>query len=533
MTNAPRNGLTPASVATLFAILLLRHIDAALGGAVYEHFFALTVQLAQMAGAGWSPDATAGSYGGLSGGAPIYFWVHGLLRDVGLPWEALPVVHAVLDAGVLAVWLACTRRLPPAVVLGAGLWLAATGIPKVHLVENSTWVHFALVPAAALLLVDHRPSTRRLVGVAALVVVGAWFSRIALLAIPAMAWAGRSWEPRTRRTLHGLLGAAAVVGIAPFAAGWSGGSGPETGAFAERIASSGPGAVARNLLRLALDPLVVVGIAAWAGGRLQDDERPLAETAGVWLLCAAGPMLLLSDGGDDPYHFAAAAPARALLGGLGFAVLVRAANRAGPAILAAALVGAVALPTWRTLQEPKAADPGTGEDTCREPRLAALEHALSDAGLSDEDALRSRFRGVQADCLNAAAAWRRGLAPEEARTVVLLAGSPALPEPLVHGLAAWTGQRVQSPGADPATSPGRVSIPVPAGLVFVELDRPWGASELAPAASAGRVVVACDHVREDPGTCPADGGYVLVEGAGGSVEVGGPVGEIAVYALER
>ncbi|MCP4872107.1 MAG: hypothetical protein GY898_25660 [Proteobacteria bacterium] len=468
-------------------MLLVRHALGWFGDAGYEHVEELMAQLEHLSGGTWTLSEDRG--GSLTGGGHGYFLIWGAARGLGLPFAAGQALQLVLEAGMLVAFARLGRGVIDSDRLSAALLvLAWIPYPKLHLAENSVLVGLVmpLVFVAWLGARDGSPRAHRLP--AALFGGAVHLGLIALPVLPLLVGLPRRGGGFDRAWVgRGLLyGGAAGLALLPlWLSPWSGPDFLETSIDAASREGLGASlrSIAGQLAGLLKDPLLALGL-VWAWTKPGPGRGPLL----LWLALTTLPIVLLDRGdGGSPFHFAAAAPAWAMLGAEALIDVRRRWGEGGVVgvLAVATLVAAVPRgsfedpPTWRA--EPigdrcAAVDSGT----CR-PRLAAsILDRLDDQGLGE-----ARAHGAYAGCLDAAQRWR-GQPPGTDREALLLDSATA---ERMGAPADGTRPAIVAPVRTHRPTARGAEVPIPAGwnLLLVEgdkLDVPVGDAVYAAAGCA-------------------------------------------------
>ena len=419
----------------LLLLLALLHLRAYWLGAPYQHFSDLAVQLDRLnQGLIWMPTGAA------SGGGPIYYWMHNLVLELGLPYTTYNLLFALLDGVGLVLWVLLARRsLPALLVWCVAFGLALLDIPKLNPLENSVMPVFILVPMFAALvgaLKRRRPWGMWLPSL--LLALSIHFSLVTIPAVAVMLLA--IWWPPYPHRLKGTLCLAAglilglghlvVVRLVSTRVGM-----PETqeAAIGLFLLSGNLWTKVGNSLHFLAQitlhyPLMVLGGAVTAGCWLRSRSAlaPYQGLAAVWLVLALLPLVALQQGDIFSwYHLSGAAPAMVFFSGLGLSWLLnRVRHWRGeawrPVRLLGVLVGAscavaAVLTTLAGMSEGMPVPPR--HEACPMPDSACTHQEIqaSWAALEEMPAIqrgaRPRFHGPLSMCLNGAWRWehlRRG-----------------------------------------------------------------------------------------------------------------------------
>jgi len=410
-------------------MLALLHLRAFWVGAPYQHFANLAEQMARLKqGLIWMPT------GSISGGGPLYYWMHDLVLWLGLPYTTYNLIFALLDGvGILAWVLLARRSLPTLLVWCVAFALVIFDIPKVNPLENSVVPVFILAPMFASLiraLTHRRPWGMWLPSL--LLALAIHFSLVTLPAVAVMLLA--IWRPPYPHRLKGTLclAGALLLGLSHLVVVRLVSTGvgiPETQEAAMGLFLL-PGNIWTKLgnsleflAQIILQyPLMVLGCAVALGcwWRSRSSVAPHQGLAALWLVLVLLPLVALQQGDIFSwYHLSGAAPAMVFFSGLGLFWLLNQLPRWRgqawrPNRIFGALVGAgcvvVGLLTLTAGLSAGTHVPARAEE-CPMPDSACThwEIQASRAALEKAPAVvggrHPRFHGPLSECLNGAWRW--------------------------------------------------------------------------------------------------------------------------------
>lgn len=549
MTTAIADRRTTAILlGSALALVGIEHLRALAGSASFEHLSQLTLQL--MASDGFQGPNPAGET--VTGGGGLVFALHWLLRQTGLPWDAAHGLYALLDAAAVAAWVLLARRwLAGTVLWASAVALALYGVPKSFLFENSTLMAFtAPVVLASVVLAARRGSLAWTLAAAVALAISTHLGLLAVFALPPCLWVAWRSGMRRRGLAAGVLVAGAFLPILPI---WAG-TGGENPVFEELVIRFSPAHLGHTLAGifvylwsflsspLLLASLVIVALVP----RKFKAAMPHLGLALLWLAATAIPAAIL-DPFKEPYHFAMASPARALVIGYGFYGLGAVARRwlgdrfawdtllLGASVVAFVGSAAGTLSNFKRgggdLAESVEEVPCTSWDEgCDRRSTRQLLDHLDTSGLMPAPGGRVDFHGVYSYCLDAAWYWRYSqLDPahrSDASEIDHILLVPDLDDVDIGELdgADRVGDLFVFAGVIPVDAPEDWEDDSPApftlilppaedGLIYVgvETTRMFLAPEVAQtrAGAEAAPLASCDHEREDGSMVRYDGFYLL------------------------
>ena len=566
-TGAEAPAASPMFGSRGFAVLLLSllgllHLQGYLGAATIEHFAGMTDQLSRFEeGLPWNPLV---SPTGIGSAGPLYYRLHQVIRDAGLPYTALHGLLGLLDAAALCLWvLWARRRVSPAVLWTAALWLALYPIPKRYLFENATFAGIALVGAYAAVL--RAASSKRLSAYAAhslFLGLAVHFSISALFVIPATAFALRRAAPRQRVVGALLVTGAVVIALLPqlhahLNAGISRASIGVSGFWSDHLVAS-PGETIGVAWSMLGNPVAALALLGTVFVVLRSRHDLIPGVAVVWWLCATVPIIVLNSN-RDPYQHVAANPAGAHLAGIGLVWILGRIGRGlrWPRALDAGIWALLVFATtWSVVGLARVIEDrrdgrmdgpqSTEENVCLHWRTTSIEAALSAADLVPEDDHPTTFHGAYRDCLDASRFWRGGLvaeddgpAGEEAwHTLLLPRGDSGALRDVVPGgtsvaeLVVWAPIQALDGSSEVLPSrpnePHEVNVTVPhAGneTLYIEIEQQnerVGALDMFATRDGRPARVLIDCADADSGAviegCLTDQAYVVLAGDSGAAD---------------
>ncbi len=557
-----RTPIVPLLLLLVVVLVLLEHLRAWFAPASFEHLAQIVQQLAAVDGGRGPQDEQAL----VTGGGGLVLWLHWIIRELGLPYDAMHGLYAMLDVIAVVAWVLVARRWLDAPMLWcSALALALYETPKFYLVENSTLMAFS-APAllACLVTALRRDSMVWLAASAGLLALSTHLGLLALFALPVTLFAVWRGGFSRWKAASALLVIAALLPVLPI---WSAGDGNNP-VFEELLFRFQPGRIVPTLLGITgylgsflIEAFLLLGLVALVvAPRALRRSVPTLGLATAWLLATAVPAAIL-DPFEEPYHFAMASPARALIAGFGlFALgtglrrltrerLTWTATLAGVALVA--IAGSLLTTGWAATHPERALADGdldapcaAWDQGCHRHSTTRLLELLDDGGLLPPPEQPVSFHGVAQGCLDAAWYWRHsqrvddpGAFAGEPHHLLLLApgeGTNPLDLPGAVDVDGW----VAIAGAEPLAwyddwdvqpdPPYRIELPDTADdLIYVGLDSSRTFSAGTIEGNRGGPAVApsirCDNTRDealatgydgffvlDAGLAPGDGPFVVV-----------------------